>query len=112
MAKRGQLTPEIEKLSQKLLGYPVGLIELRLMPYIQYLMMNEQVIAPARVNAEEREILSKWRAAGHIEGGASGLAITKEFWDIINEILWLGYVAYRDFESPDPEPRATEKDAA
>lgn len=24
-------------------------------------------------------------------GGASGLTITKAFWDIINQLLWLGY---------------------
>ena len=34
-----------------------------------------------------------WRKKGWIEGGVEGLRITKEFWDAINEILWLGYVA-------------------
>lgn len=37
-------------------------------------------------------ILSTWRAKDYIEGGVSGLAITKEFWDAICELVWLGYV--------------------
>ncbi len=89
---RGQLTERIKQKSVELLGYEIDVRELRLMPYIQYQMVNNQKIEPAHINVEERKILSKWRVAGHIEGGASGLNITKEFWDIINEIIFLGYV--------------------
>lgn len=90
--QRGVVTPIIKQRSRDLLGYQIGVREFRLMPYIQYLMMNEQKIDPRKVNQEEREILQKWREAGHIEGGASGLAITREFWDIINDLCWYGYV--------------------
>jgi hypothetical protein len=45
-----------------------------------------------KVNAEERAILSDWRKRGFIDGGASGLGMTKAFWDAMNEILWMGYV--------------------
>lgn len=55
-------------------------------------MTNKQRINPDAIDQEEREILSKWRKAGHIEGGASGLRITEEFWNIICEIIRLGYV--------------------
>jgi hypothetical protein len=89
---RGQLTNRIKIKSRELLGYEIGVRELRMMPYIQYVMTNEQIIDPNRINKEEREILSKWRKAGHIEGGASGLGITEEFWNIICEIIRLGYV--------------------
>uniref|UniRef100_A0A6H1ZCK7 Uncharacterized protein n=1 Tax=viral metagenome TaxID=1070528 RepID=A0A6H1ZCK7_9ZZZZ len=90
--KRGVLTKRIKEKSKELLGYELDERELRLMPYIQYQMMNEQRLDPKCVNQEEREILRKWKDAGHIEGGASGLLITKVFWDVINEILFLGYV--------------------
>ena len=90
--KRGQLTDEIKQKSKELLGYEITQTELRLMPYIQYVMMNEQRIDPKRINQDEREIKSKWREAGYIEGGASGLAVTKEFWDIICELVFRGYV--------------------
>ena len=63
------------------------------MPYIQFTMMNDQYLNPEKLNGPERKILQKWREAGHIAGGISGLSITREFWDIINDILFEGYVA-------------------
>lgn len=95
---RGALTNSIKAKSKELLGYEISLRELRLMPYIQFVMMNEQKIDPNKINQEERKILSAWRSKGYIEGGVSGLAITKEFWDAVCEILFLGYVAYREEE--------------
>ena len=92
MQKRGQLTDRIRAKSKELLGYEIGVRELRLMPYILTVMMNKQKIDPNCINAEERDILSKWRTAGHIAGGASGLGITRQFWDVICEITFLGYV--------------------
>lgn len=89
---RGSITKEIQNYSKKRLGYEIEVKELRLMPYIQYVMMNSQAIDINKINPEEREILSKWRDAGHIEGGASGLGITKEFWDIVCELCFMGYV--------------------
>jgi len=89
---RGQLTNRILKKSKELLGYEICVKELRLMPYIIDVMINNQKIEPIKINRYEREILSKWRTSGHIEGGASGLQITEEFWCILTEIVRLGYV--------------------
>lgn len=89
---RGKLTKRICERSRDLLGYTMDETELRLMPYIMYVMVNSQRIDPAKINQEEREVLSKWREAGHIEGGAGGLTITEEFWNILCEIVRLGYV--------------------
>ena len=89
---RGQLTKRVAEKAKELLGRDIDTTELRLMPYLQYQMMNKQRIDPAMCSGNDRKILSKWREAGHIDGGASGLGITKEFWDIINEILFLAYV--------------------
>lgn len=90
--RRGQLTARIKQRSRELLGYEVDVIELRLMPYIQYVMVNDQRIDICKVNPGERAILSKWRAAGYIDGGAGGVGITREFWDIICDLCFLGYV--------------------
>ena len=90
--KRGHLTSRIEKKSFELLGYAMTQTELRMLPYIGYVMVNNQRIEPNKINADERKILAKWRRLGHIEGGASGLAITKQFWDAIQELIFLGYV--------------------
>ena len=89
---RGQLTKRIKIKSKELLGYEIDQTELRLMPYIQYTMVNDQRINPQHCNQADRDILSKWRQAGHIEGGAAGLRVTEEFWNIICEIIRLGYV--------------------
>jgi len=92
---RGAVTPEIKQLAKQLLGIEdLTTRELRLMPYIQYTMMNEQRLEIQRINPEERKILSKWRANGWIEDDASEMSISKQFWDAINQILWLAYVNY------------------
>lgn len=94
MVERGELTETVKNKIETFMGRKTSVRELRLIPYLHYQMVNDQRINPNQINTEEREILSLWRKAGHIEGGASGLSITKEFWDFMNEILFLAYVAY------------------
>ena len=102
--KRGQLTDRIKQRSVELFGYEISQKELRLMPYLQYQLVNEQRLKPEHLNEEERQILTKWVEMGYILDGVSAckgrpmmsasvkLKVTKEFWDSILEILWLGYV--------------------
>lgn len=92
MQKRGQLTERVAVKAVELLGRKIDVAELRLMPYLQYVMMNEQRIEPVKCNQADRDVLRRWRDEGRIEGDASGLGITKQFWDSINEILFLAYV--------------------
>lgn len=89
---RGALTQDIKDEAFKFFGYEITQQELRLLPYLQSVMMNDQRLDPRRINEDEREILSKWRKLGYLDGGASEMTITKEFWDVMHEILWLGYV--------------------
>lgn len=53
-----------------------------------------------RLITTDRTILSILKKERHIEGGASGLSMTKEFYDYINQVLWYGYVvdAYAEGE--------------
>ena len=90
--RRGQLTERIKVKSKELMGREIDTTELRLMAYAQYVMCNDQRIDPRHCNQEDREVLKKWRDAGYIEGGASGMTITREFWNILCEIIFLGYV--------------------
>jgi hypothetical protein len=90
---RGKLTEAVQDEALAELGREITQAELRLMPYIQWVMMNNQRLEPNKIHQGEREILATWREEGYIEGGASGLAISKEFWDAINQIMWLSYVA-------------------
>jgi len=90
---RGQLTYRIKEASREsLLGYEISQVELRFMAYVLYVMMNEQNLDPRRVNEEERGIFQRWKKLGFVEGGMSELRITKEFWDILTEMVFLGYV--------------------
>ena len=95
---RGQLTPDIQALCKEFLKREITDTELRLMPYLDYVMKNEQKLDPRKINQDERDILQILRQEGHIEGGASGLAMTKEYYDFAQEVLWLGYVVGAAFD--------------
>lgn len=90
--KRGNVTARIKTKSKELLGYELDKIELRLMAYVMYVMVNDQKLDQSVVNLDDRRVLGKWKKAGHVNGGISGMQITKEFWDIICQIVFLGYV--------------------
>lgn len=95
---RGLLTTDINKVAELMIGRAITQKELRLIVYIQYVMCNERRIKIQLVNQEEREILRHWKEEGHVSGGASGLAVTKQFWDFMCEVIFLGYVGYDNAE--------------
>ena len=111
MTKRGCLTPEIQTVAQLHLHRRITTVELRLMAYVQYTMMNDQRLDPRRCNDDDRKVLAQWRGEGHIDGGASGLAITREFWDAINAVLWFGYVMGGATNLPPLSRRRSPEDA-
>lgn len=92
MSERGILTKEIQEIAKKHIGREIDTTELRLIPYIQYVMVNKQRLDMSKINQEERVVLRKLKDAGFVEGGASGLSITEEFWAFMCEILWQSYV--------------------
>ncbi|EPX9606367.1 hypothetical protein [Pseudomonas aeruginosa] len=96
MAKRGQLTTKVKKEAQRLLGKEITVRELRLMPYVQSVMINDQRIDLRKINEEERAILSDWRERGWIGGGAAGMTISKAFWKAIHTLLLIAYVDYEN----------------
>lgn len=89
---RGMLTPEIQALAKDFLHREITTTELRLYPYLDFVMKNDQWIDPRKINQDERQVLAILRQEGHIEGGMSGLSMTKEFFDYLNNVLWAGYV--------------------
>jgi len=89
---RGQLTEYVQLIATRKFGYEISVTELRLMPYIMHVMMNSQKLDPNKINEEERKILSHWKMEGFVIGGASGMEITKDFWDILCEIVFAAYV--------------------
>ncbi len=89
---RGKLTKECQEIAKKHIGREITITELRLIPYIQYIMVNEQKIDPRKINTEEREIFMAWKKDGFAEGGMTGLYVTKKFWDFMCEIIFESYV--------------------
>ncbi len=96
MAKRGQLNERVQAVAKRFLGVGLTTTELRLIPYLQYVMINSQKLDMQKINEEERTILAKWKARDFLEGGASGLTITVDFWNFMCEILLWGYVGHED----------------
>lgn len=91
---RGMLTTDVNEIAKLMIGRTITQKELRLIPYIQYVMCNDRKLKIELIRDGERKILRKWKNEGHIKGGASGLAITKQFWDFMCEVLFLAYVGY------------------
>jgi len=56
---RGMLTTDVNKIAEIMIGRKISLRELRLIPYIQYVMCNDRKLKIPLINAEERKILQK-----------------------------------------------------
>ena len=89
--RRGCLTDRIKEVSLKLMGYEINVHELRLMFYIMYLVIHTQKIGRLKID-RDKNILAKWEEKGYFTTRYSKIIIAKEFWNIICEIVWLGYV--------------------
>jgi len=91
---RGVITKRIQKKSKTLLGYKIESKEFELMGYMQYIMMNDQHLEPTKLSVTDIPIVKRWTDKKYISFTDNNkyVQITKEFWDIINELLYLGYV--------------------
>lgn len=95
---RGVLTDEIKRVSKARLGVEISQDELRLMPYVQQVLMNGRQLDASKLNDSELDIIALWREKGFIEGGIDEfgadffrVSVNKSFWDAMGEILWLSY---------------------
>jgi len=89
---RGQLTEELKAKSLELLGYEINQTELRLLPYLLYCLLNKLAIDYAKVNRAELDILNKWIDMEFIHLHHTGVMVSKAFYDIANELLFIGYI--------------------
>ena len=92
MQKRGMLTERVQKSAKKLLHREIDKIELRLIPYVNHVLLNEQYIDVNKVNSEDLEILERWVDEGHMTMQASKIHVSRKFWHIMSTLLWLAYV--------------------
>ena len=88
---RGALTRRVADKSKEMLGREITLTELRLMPYIQYELMNNRRVSVDRMNGDEISVLNDWLLAGWLTE-LSPLKTSKKFYDAMCEILYLAYV--------------------
>ena len=100
MAKRGALTKTIQAKAQELLGRKIALAELRLIPYVAYVLQNGRVLDNGKLNHAERQFLADWEDASYLGMvGDTIITIDRKFYDAMNELIWLAYVTYK--EQPD-----------
>ena len=73
--------------------------ELRLIPYFQYLVINNLPIDYAKINLVERDILHKWKNERKIDYSMThACSCSKEFWNWMNEVLWDSYAVHLEDE--------------
>lgn len=100
---RGALTQRVKDKSKELMGYEISLPELRLIPYLLYTLANDQRLEPKCISDTEQIILYSWVEKGYILDGVTKggrpmisngvyLKVSKEFYDIMCELLYLAYV--------------------
>lgn len=92
---RGALTKEIQKEAREFLGEELMNTELRLLPYLDYCIKNSGEFSWSKVDAEERVILESWAEREFLEVENHNVACTREFYDFIQRVLWLGYVEHK-----------------
>jgi len=91
---RGMLTDRVKKLSVELFGRELTVEELRLMPYIQYVSVNEQIIDFIRLNTMEKRIVNDWLHSGELiycEYSHKTKA-SPDFWEKMSKIIHAAYV--------------------
>jgi hypothetical protein len=91
---RGQLNDTIQELAKNYLGRTITVKELRLYPYLDYVIKNWNSFDHKKVNSEEMEIIYQLEIEGHISltGGGLELVVTKKFYDYMQRVLAIAYV--------------------
>lgn len=95
---RGKLSGEIKLKSEYYFDREMTTTELRLMPYIDYCLKNSGRIEDSKINNDDLNILKLWESQGYIDYSHGNISVTREFYDIIQDFLWLGYVDYTNKE--------------
>lgn len=94
---RGKLTDNVQNVAEKYLGRKLkSTMELRFLPYLDYVMKNNGRIDPQKINREERELIEEYSSAGWITRDVDlNIQVkNKQFYNAIQEILWEAYVSY------------------
>lgn len=103
---RGVLTERIKNFAENFLKRSFTQAELRLYPYIDYTIKNGGFLQNDKLDRNEISILKNLANEKHIrfERNSNGnygiprlgynIELEKDFYDFINQILWLSYVSF------------------
>lgn len=83
---------------EKVTGLRLTREVIRLLPYIQYVLMNEQRFDRAKVSQEEHTIIRNLIEKGCLLDHNGRIRCSLEFWISLNEVLYLSYVDYEENE--------------
>lgn len=81
---------------EKLTGIRLDEDNIRLLPYIQYVLMNEQMFDRSKITLEGKAIIQELKAKGCLIDYKGRIRCTLEFWTVLNEVLYLAYVDYEE----------------
>ena len=95
---RGALTDKVQRIANSFLKRNMTLSELRLIPYIHFVMTNSQKLDNRKISDTEREILKMWQDAGYAKHGnkPEDIRVTKQFWNFMCDVLFCSYVDYKE----------------
>lgn len=93
--QRGCVTKDIIELTGG--GYEEAKTILHLLPFVQSMLVKGKPIEERLLMQAELGYMHRWRESGDISyGDDSPCSCTKEFWDWMNQVLFLGYVLESD----------------
>ena len=98
--KRGMLTNEAMGCYREATGRELTQVELRLIPFIQYTVINEGTFDGKKVNNKELAVLDDLENAGLIEycreygrPGMFRIVVSGKYWNAMCDVLKICYVA-------------------
>ena len=101
--QHGFLNENAQELSKKFWERDLSLNELRLFPYIDYCLKNWGRYDPLKMNKKEISIFHQYakKYPQHFEFSMREIWVSKEFYQFIQDVLWVTYVGNKLEKTPD-----------
>lgn len=81
---------------EELTGVRLDRKNIRLLPYIQYVLMNEQVFDISKITLQENAIIQELKSKGCLIDHKGRIRCTLDFWTVLNDVLYLAYVDHEE----------------
>lgn len=87
LKKRGKYDEEKAAKYEGFFGHPLTLVEMRLIPYVQYCAVNQQQIDRSRIDGAEHKLMFEWKKNGWLDLFPC-VSVSREFWNVMGNILF------------------------